>query len=150
PRARVHRADVDRVRHVAVSRRRGRAAGESTAGEIRSVALDLFYKHGFQATTLRHIASRVGIQVGSLYNHITSKGELLFDIMETVMQALLEDQGQVAQEPRSEEHTSELQSRFDLVCRLLLEKKKKKKKNDRTRKIKIKKKKKSVETKVDL
>src|SRR6266704_3040646 len=29
--------------------------------------------------------------------------------------------------PRSEEHTSELQSRFDLVCRLLLEKKKKKK-----------------------
>src|SRR5699024_12277445 len=29
---------------------------------------------------------------------------------------------------RSEEHTSELQSRFDLVCRLLLEKKKKLKK----------------------
>src|SRR5207249_8353123 len=28
-----------------------------------------------------------------------------------------------AQIPRSEEHTSELQSRFDLVCRLLLEKK---------------------------
>src|SRR5206468_12205642 len=27
-------------------------------------------------------------------------------------------------EPRSEEHTSELQSRSDLVCRLLLEKKK--------------------------
>src|SRR5437868_11250145 len=27
------------------------------------------------------------------------------------------------QHPRSEEHTSELQSRFDLVCRLLLEKK---------------------------
>src|SRR3989449_6345831 len=31
-------------------------------------------------------------------------------------------------EPRSEEHTSELQSRLHLVCRLLLEKKKKKKK----------------------
>src|SRR5438105_11647870 len=30
-------------------------------------------------------------------------------------------------EARSEEHTSELQSRVDLVCRLLLEKKKKKK-----------------------
>src|SRR5438105_9422180 len=29
--------------------------------------------------------------------------------------------------PRSEEHTSELQSRVDLVCRLLLEKKKAKK-----------------------
>ena len=32
---------------------------------------------------------------------------------------------------RSEEHTSELQSRSDLVCRLLLEKKKKKKKKKR-------------------
>src|SRR5699024_12303791 len=30
-----------------------------------------------------------------------------------------------ADDVRSEEHTSELQSRFDLVCRLLLEKKKK-------------------------
>src|SRR5690349_23885564 len=33
------------------------------------------------------------------------------------------------QQQRSEEHTSELQSRRDLVCRLLLEKKKKKKNN---------------------
>src|SRR5690349_23079938 len=42
--------------------------------------------------------------------------------------------------PRSEEHTSELQSRRDLVCRLLLEKKKKKKKKklqtDKTHNIK--------------
>src|SRR5207249_7891802 len=37
---------------------------------------------------------------------------------------------------RSEEHTSELQSRFDLVCRLLLEKKKKKKKNKKQKNIK--------------
>src|SRR6266704_6408592 len=47
--------------------------------------------------------------------------------------------------PRSEEHTSELQSRFDLVCRLLLEKKNKylcnslclKKKKNNERKITI-------------
>src|SRR6266540_7306603 len=47
---------------------------------------------------------------------------------------------------RSEEHTSELQSHHDLVCRLLLEKKKKKKKrkkkNKKKKKTKIKKKKK--------
>src|SRR5690349_22325440 len=35
---------------------------------------------------------------------------------------------------RSEEHTSELQSRRDLVCRLLLEKKKKKKKERKEKK----------------
>src|SRR5688572_31419577 len=33
---------------------------------------------------------------------------------------------------RSEEHTSELQSQSNLVCRLLLEKKKKKKKHDKS------------------
>ena len=39
---------------------------------------------------------------------------------------------------RSEEHTSELQSRLHLVCRLLLEKKKKQKKiKKKTKKIKI-------------
>src|SRR5437867_7185552 len=32
--------------------------------------------------------------------------------------------GAITQWPRSEEHTSELQSPYDLVCRLLLEKKK--------------------------
>src|SRR5699024_12270058 len=42
---------------------------------------------------------------------------------------LLDDAPQISRrvrlgEGRSEEHTSELQSRFDLVCRLLLEKKK--------------------------
>src|SRR5216683_4669239 len=46
----------------------------------------------------------------------------------------------MARSVRSEEHTSELQSRSDLVCRLLLEKKKKKQKP--THKIKQKKKKK--------
>src|SRR5437667_495691 len=38
---------------------------------------------------------------------------------------------------RSEEHTSELQSHHDLVCRLLLEKKKKKKKQQPTHEQKI-------------
>src|SRR5207249_9145021 len=46
---------------------------------------------------------------------------------------------------RSEEHTSELQSRFDLVCRLLLEKKKKK--NKKTKQSKKKKTKKTKKKK---
>src|SRR2546422_7860792 len=37
--------------------------------------------------------------------------------------------GAACRTPRSEEHTSELQSRLHLVCRLLLEKKKKKRRN---------------------
>src|SRR6266540_4711705 len=43
-----------------------------------------------------------------------------------------------ADTPRSEEHTSELQSHHDLVCRLLLEKKKKTKKQHKLQKKKKK------------
>ena len=50
---------------------------------------------------------------------------------------------------RSEEHTSELQSLTNLVCRLLLEKKKKKKKRKKNKKKKTKKKKKKKINKHD-
>src|SRR2546422_5460800 len=43
-----------------------------------------------------------------------------------------EQRGRRAAQHRSEEHTSELQSRLHLVCRLLLEKKKKNKKKQLT------------------
>src|SRR5438105_10069802 len=46
----------------------------------------------------------------------------------TVLLTLAEIAAPNVRRTRSEEHTSELQSRVDLVCRLLLEKKKKKKK----------------------
>src|SRR5690349_23175844 len=55
------------------------------------------------------------------------------DRAEAVVPALREVIEQ--QNKRSEEHTSELQSRRDLVCRLLLEKKKKKKSNDKIKQI---------------
>src|SRR6266540_6789031 len=48
---------------------------------------------------------------------------------------------------RSEEHTSELQSHHDLVCRLLLEKKKKKKQKKKIKKKKKKNKKKKKQKK---
>src|SRR5438034_6802801 len=60
------------------------------------------------------------------------------DVLHAVAQVLMkrrEALAQVAQQIRSEEHTSELQSHSDLVCRLLLEKKKKKK-NKNTKKQK--------------
>src|SRR6266496_5884446 len=50
------------------------------------------------------------------------------------------DCGSTSPRPRSEEHTSELQSRRDLVCRLLLEKKKKHKTTEHRQKKKQKKK----------
>src|SRR5438132_7367761 len=52
---------------------------------------------------------------------------------EQVVRLLLVEADRAAGMRRSEEHTSELQSHSDLVCRLLLEKKKKKKNLNRTK-----------------
>ena len=60
-----------------------------TAELIRSAAIRLFNEHGYEATSLRSIASEVGIQVGSLYNHLSSKESLLYSIMSEVMRDLL-------------------------------------------------------------
>src|SRR5437773_9785255 len=46
--------------------------------------------------------------------------------LEPVRSSMARGAADAAAKPRSEEHTSELQSHHDLVCRLLLEKKKKK------------------------
>src|SRR2546421_9052504 len=51
--------------------------------------------------------------------------EARFVMVEIMPSASLFFQGMQGSRMRSEEHTSELQSRSDLVCRLLLEKKKK-------------------------
>src|SRR5207248_4003444 len=48
------------------------------------------------------------------------------DLAEDIAQDALQRATMTMLVPRSEEHTSELQSPYDLVCRLLLEKKKKK------------------------
>src|SRR5687768_18185582 len=50
-------------------------------------------------------------------------GELRFDLRERVPVAIVIVSGVLVIKLRSEEHTSELQSRLHLVCRLLLEKK---------------------------
>ena len=61
----------------------------TTAETITAAAVELFFEHGYEATTLRQIAAQVGIQVGSLYNHISSKEELLFSIMSGIIEELL-------------------------------------------------------------
>ena len=63
--------------------------GTKTAESIRTAAVNLFFEHGYEATTLREIAAGVNIQVGSLYNHIPSKEDLLFSIMSGVIEDLI-------------------------------------------------------------
>src|SRR2546422_8220385 len=74
----------------------------SARQRIFDTASELFYLKGIRAVGVETIAAEADTTKMSLYRNFPSKDQ------------------------RSEEHTSELQSRLHLVCRLLLEKKKKK------------------------
>ncbi|MDE8586063.1 TetR/AcrR family transcriptional regulator [Arthrobacter sp. NQ4] len=68
-------------------------AERNTAQTIREGAAKLFFERGYDATTLRQVASAAGLKVGSLYNHIDSKEHLLLQIMGGIIDDLLERVG---------------------------------------------------------
>lgn len=49
--------------------------------EIHRAACRLFREHGYPGTSVRQIAEQVGILGGSLYTHMNSKDDLLWDIL---------------------------------------------------------------------
>ena len=57
--------------------------------QIRAIALEAMYSRGYKDTTLRAIAREMGLQAPSLYNHFTSKQELLLRIMDSIMRELI-------------------------------------------------------------
>ena len=57
---------------------------------IKAVAVDLFYRKGYFATSISDIAKGCGIQKASIYYHYPSKEDLLFFIMESTMDDLVE------------------------------------------------------------
>lgn len=54
--------------------------GLSRKEEIRRVAARMFFAKGYAATSMRDLASAVGIKQSALYHHYPSKLDLLFDI----------------------------------------------------------------------
>src|SRR3989449_8567930 len=82
----------------------------------------------FPYTTLFRSVSRRGrgaVGRGALRSRASAARRALGRRRDRVAARCWGDAGQGRAAPRSEEHTSELQSRLHLVCRLLLEKKKK-------------------------
>lgn len=62
----------------------------TTKGRIFTVARELFASHGYERTTLRDIATGVGIEAPSLYNHVDSKESLLFTLVCDATQDIIE------------------------------------------------------------
>ncbi|WP_299674374.1 TetR/AcrR family transcriptional regulator [uncultured Roseobacter sp.] len=61
-----------------------------TGPKVRAAALKLFAQQGFAAVSMREIAREVGVQVGALYNYTTDKQSLLYDLMQSHLEALLD------------------------------------------------------------
>jgi AcrR family transcriptional regulator len=75
------RPGSDSVRRPSVVRR----------AEIVDAALYLFANKGYHGTSVKEIAGALGIRAPSLYNHVTSKQEILEEVMFKTMQTLLDD-----------------------------------------------------------
>ena len=58
--------------------------------EMVRAAARLFSERGYHGTSMQHLAEALGLQRGSLYAHIGSKEELLFDVVDEGAERFLE------------------------------------------------------------
>ncbi|NNC84028.1 MAG: TetR/AcrR family transcriptional regulator [Flavobacteriales bacterium] len=58
--------------------------GLSRKEQIKWAAASMFRKRGFKATSMRDIAAGMGMEAPSLYNHISSKQEILSELLMTI------------------------------------------------------------------
>src|SRR5436305_11109658 len=63
--------------------------GPKTLEAIRKAGVRLIFEHGYAAMSLRQLAAEVSIQSGSLYKHISTKQQLLFDLVQDHINELL-------------------------------------------------------------
>ena len=58
--------------------------GTALQCRLAAAAIDLFYTHGAQGTTVRQITGACGLTAGALYNHFTSKDHLLYVLVRDI------------------------------------------------------------------
>lgn len=70
---------------------RSRARVGDRPDEIRDAAIGLFDERGYHGTRMQDIATALGLQASSLYNHWSSKQDILRDVMLGQMRHLLSE-----------------------------------------------------------
>ena len=67
------------------------ARRQAARAQILRAAADLFRERGYQASTLDHIAARLGMSKASLYTHFRAKDEMLATISRETIEAFSRD-----------------------------------------------------------
>ncbi len=65
--------------------------------ELVSAAAELFSQRGYHGASMKHLADALGLQKGSLYAHIGSKEDLLFDVVDDGAERFIERARQALQ-----------------------------------------------------
>jgi AcrR family transcriptional regulator len=68
-----------------------RHAGVPTSEVIETAAVDLFYAHGYNGTSIRDISRASNIAIATLFHHYSSKAELLYRILDRGFAELAEE-----------------------------------------------------------
>lgn len=71
---------------------------EGRRGEILDAALEVFTTKGYDAGTMREVASRIGVTEPALYRHYASKEELFADVIASAGDAVTERVGRYLDE----------------------------------------------------
>src|SRR5262245_32589122 len=64
--------------------------GEKTAAALRDAAVSLIARHGYEAVSMRQLATEIGVQAAALYRYFPTKQDLLFTLMREHMEGLIE------------------------------------------------------------
>ena len=90
----------------------GTAPRRDTRAQVQKVALELFAEQGYEKTSLREIAERLGVTKAALYYHFKSKEDIVHSFTDDYfaeIDALLD---WAKDQPRSEETRREILDRY--------------------------------------
>lgn len=88
---------------------------KGTRAKIQEVALDLFAEQGYEKTSLREIADRLGVTKAALYYHFKAKEDIITSIFSDIQEEMDEIIEWASQQPRTVETRREVIRRYGKV-----------------------------------
>jgi AcrR family transcriptional regulator len=90
----------------------GPAPRTDTRSRVQEVALELFAKQGYEKTSLREIAERLGVTKAALYYHFKSKEDIVHSFTDDYFDGLDALVDWARNQPRGEENRREILDRY--------------------------------------